>query len=194
MQSGRVRLAAGLIAVYAGLEFAIGVWAFTLLTEGRHYGTHVASASVSGFWAALIMGRVALAIARNPWPLTAVVRVSLAALIGCTALLAAGFSVATDVTAIIAGGLAAGPVFPSLLNATACRFPADRARGVIAVQTAAATAGQALVPATVGAIGGAFGLASVTLALVACASVAMALHQRLASGDEPARADVSLGY
>lgn len=179
LQSRLLWTSLAVFVLYAGLEFAIGVWTFTLFIEGRGYETLPASASVSGFWAGLIVTRLLLAMTRATVPLAPLVRAALIVLTMSTALLAAGLSLTTDMIAVALAGLAAGPIFPSLMNSTAERLGTVHAPRAIALQTAAATIGQAAVPSLVGVVGSAFGLSWIALGLVVCSACTLLLHEQL---------------
>ena len=49
-----------LFAVQTGVEVASALWAFIFLTEARGVGLGTAAATVSGYWAALLIGRLTL--------------------------------------------------------------------------------------------------------------------------------------
>ncbi|HEX8489289.1 MAG TPA: MFS transporter, partial [Propionibacteriaceae bacterium] len=116
------RAVAGLVlaAVNCGLESVVGLWAFVFLLEEVALPPTVAGAVVSGYWAALVIGRVLLgsvAERTGTWPVLAAAAV--------TAVCAAALVVAQQPTATAAGvvllGLAVAPIYPLLVLTTAER-------------------------------------------------------------------------
>jgi fucose permease len=72
-------------------------------------------------------------------------------------------------------GLAAGPVFPSLMSATPDRLGESHAHNAIGFQVAAAALGQSLLPTLVGLISPTLGLEVVGPALVTASVVLFAV-------------------
>lgn len=184
-----VWLSVALFLLYTGVETAAGQWAYTLFVEGRAMAPHVAGAAVSAYWGALAAGRVlAGLVAHRPTPAMLVRG-------GALAFLAGAVLVWLDLGQVLsfAGlglmGLAAAPIFPTLIAVTPSRFGADRAAAIIGVQVAAASLGIAGLPALAGALAARVGL-EVIPALLVLASVGLVLLHEVVvrAADGPGRA------
>ena len=136
------RAVAGLLlaAVDCGLESVVGLWAFVFLLEEVNLRPSLAGAVVSGYWAALVIGRVLLgSVAERvgTWPVLAAATVM--------AISAAALVVTQQPTATAAGvvllGLAVAPIYPLLVLTTAERTRADQVDRLVGFQAAASTVG-----------------------------------------------------
>jgi fucose permease len=165
---------------YTGVETAVGAWTFTLLTESRGMSAMAAGPTVSLFWAGLTAGRVlGAALGQRVVP-DHLVALCLAGVCFGTGLLAAGLDAATDAAGLLVAGVAAGPVFPTLIAMTPGRVGVASAGTVVGFQIAAAATGQALLPAMLGAVGDRLGVDVLGVGLVVLATVPLALHRVLA--------------
>lgn len=171
---------------YAGLELAVGTWAYSVLTESRDVAVTTAGPSVAGYWAGLTAGRLLGAIVLRTRPVAIVLRMTTLLLTASLALFAAHWSTATDVAALLLAGTAAGPIFPSLIATTPARMGTRHAANTIGMQIAAAALGQTVGPTLLGAIGRRHGLDALALTLPALAIVVALLVARL-SGRPPHR-------
>jgi fucose permease len=147
--------------LYTGLEAGIGVWSYTLLTEGRGVGPALAGAGVSGFWCGLTGGRLLGALSIESTSVPRLLRGCLLAIAAAAALLVADVSSGASLAAIVLAGLACGPVFPSLMSTTPERVGHERAARTVGLQIAAAALGAAALPAAVGAVAARAGIESV---------------------------------
>ncbi len=143
-----------LVAVDSGLEAAVGLWAFVYLLEAVNLEPGVAGVVVSGYWAALVVGRVLLgAVAERvgTWPVlgaASFLAVAAAALIVSRqpALSAAG---------VVLLGLAVAPIYPLLVLTTAERAAPGSVDRLVGFQAAASTVGAVTVSGLVGLLMGA---------------------------------------
>jgi fucose permease len=165
--------------VYTGLEGSIGVWSYTLLTEGRGVSGPMAGASVSAFFAGLTGGRLLAAVATGSVPVRSLLRGCLLAIAAAAALLAANVSHVASFAAVALAGFACGPVFPSLMSTTPARLGNEHVTSGVGLQVAAAAAGAAILPATVGVVARRVGLESVGALLLAMALASFALQEAL---------------
>ena len=165
---------------YTGVETAVGAWTFTLLTESRGMSPMTAGPALSLFWTGLTTGRILGAALAHRLPADRVVALCLACVCLGTGLLAAGMSIATDAAGLLIAGVAAGPVFPTLIATTPARVGVAAAGTVVGFQIAAAAAGQALLPTLLGVIGDRLGVGALGVGLVIMAMLPLALHQALA--------------
>lgn len=145
-----VWLGALAFGVYVAVEVAAGLWAYTLLTEGRGISDAVAGICVSGYWACLFLGRVVQGIVAERVGSGQVLWASLAGMVGgavLVALPAAGWVAALGLGII---GFSAAPVFPLMTLMTADRVGEAHADRTIGVQLGASALGGALLPGLVG--------------------------------------------
>jgi fucose permease len=169
--------------VYTGLEAAAGAWLFTLLVEARGLPVARAGSTVSVYWGCLMAGRLLFGVAVGLAPVRGMLRGTLALLVLAAALLALRQGPAWDLAAVVLLGLAAGPVFPSLIATTAARVGEAHAANAIGFQVAAAALGQSMLPALCGILAERGGLETLGPALLVAAVVLFAIHEAL-----PARA------
>ena len=171
----RPRAIAGLlvVAVEVGLESAVGLWAFVFLLEAKTLAPASAGIIVSGYWAAIVAGRILLGAAAErvgTWPVlasaTTVAVVAAALLMSHQPVIAAG---------IVILGLAAAPIYPLLVLTTAERTPANSVDRLIGFQAAAATLGSVIFASLVGLFMGAnpatFSSCALVLALASSAGI-----------------------
>jgi fucose permease len=184
--SATLRLASarlGMMAffLYVGLEATVGAWTFSLLSEARGVPLTTAGAWVSGYWAALTAGRVAFGFVASAARLARLLRGCLAAIAAGALLVALDAGDLATLVGLLLIGFACGPVFPSLIAATPARLGAAHTTNAVGFQVAAAAAGQSLIPAAVGVLADARGLAWVPPAVLALAAILYAAHEALAA-------------
>jgi fucose permease len=185
-----------LFFAYTGLELAIGAWTFTLLTEGRGLSMAMAGSSISLYWLGLTVGRVLGAMLGRRSSAESLVRGCLIALTGALALLAAGLSPHADLAALVLAGVAAGPVFPTLIATTPARVGGQHAANAVGFQIAAAAVGQSLLPSVLGVIADRLGLEALAAGLIVLGvfvvSLCVSMSRRVRGGaHEPARSHAS---
>lgn len=156
----------GLVAVECGLESVVGLWAFVFLYEAVGLEPAWAGGVVSGYWAALVIGRVLLgsvAARVGTWPVLAAASVLVTA---SAALVMSRHSAATALGVVLLG-LAVAPIYPLLVLTTAERTTACSADTLVGFQAAASTLGAVSCSGLVGLVMGAdlSGFASCVLAL-----------------------------
>jgi len=149
------RAVAGLlvVAVESGLEAAVGLWAFVFPLEAVMLKTATAGFAVSGYWAALVIGRVLLgSVAERvgTWPVLAA---STIMALSAAALLMSGQPIAA--AGVVLLGLAAAPIYPLLVLTTAERTSAGSVDRLVGFQAAVSTLGVATFATLVGLIMGA---------------------------------------
>jgi fucose permease len=165
--------------LYVGLEATAGVWVFSLLHGSRGVTMAAAGTVVSVYWAGLTVGRlVAATIPPGLGPGT-ILRVCIATMALAAAVLALDLGPAPTLAAVATLGIAAGPVFPTLMATTPERLAAAHTANAVGFQVAAAAVGQSLLPALVGTLADGLGLETLPIALLAGASLLAAVHERL---------------
>lgn len=161
--------------LYTGLEAAVGVWAFSLLTGARGIDPVTAGLWLGTFWLGLTAGRVGFGAIVRGRPLAPLLRLSLAAIVAGTLLLSLDLGEAADFAGLALTGLAMAPIFPSLIATTPRRLGAPHAANGVGFQVAAASLGQSLIPAFAGVAVARFGLESIGPVLVGGSALLLAL-------------------
>jgi fucose permease len=142
-------------ALQTGVESGTALWAYLFLTDARAVPSGPAAAAVSGYWIALLLGRVVLGpVATRTGPRPVLVACLAGMSVGATLLLLPGFA---SIGGIVLLGLCAAPMFPLLTLTTAERVGAAWTDRAIGLQSAASAAGSATLPALIGLLIGAFG-------------------------------------
>lgn len=170
---------APVFALQNGVESCATLWAYTYLTGARGVAPAVGAAAVSGYWIALVVGRLVLGPLADRVGARRVLVAGLAGMIGGAAL--AMLPGAAAIAGVVLLGFGAAPMFPLLTLTTADRVGAARADRSIGLQVAAAAAGSALAPAAAAwliAQAGTATLAPFLLALTAATAIAYAATSR----------------
>ena len=142
-------------ALQTGVESGTALWAYLFLTDARAVPSGIAAAAVSGYWIALLLGRVVLGpVATRTGPHPVLVACLAGMSVGAMLLLLPGFA---SVGGIVLLGMCAAPMFPLLTLTTAERVGAAWTDRAIGLQSAASAAGSATLPALIGLLIGAFG-------------------------------------
>jgi fucose permease len=136
-----------------------------------------AGSAVSAYWAALMIGRVLFALSLARARVATLLPLCMAGVAGGALLLALDLGSAVSIAGLALLGLAAGPIFPSLIAATPARFGAAHAANGVGVQVAAAALGQSLLPAAIGIAVARFGLEWAPRVLLAAALLLLALSR-----------------
>lgn len=162
------RAVAGLlvVALDCGLESVVGLWAFVFLLEAVRLEPAIAGVVVSGYWAALVIGRILLgSVAERvgTWPVLAA---STVMSVSAAALMLSRQPMATAVGVVVLG-LAVATIYPLLVLTTAERTTASSIDRLVGFQAAASTLGAVTFAGVVGLIMGAdlYGFAYCVFAL-----------------------------
>jgi MFS family permease len=170
------RAVAGLliVSVNTGLETVVGLWSFVFLLDAVALPTATAGLAVSGYWAALVVGRILLgAVAERvgTWPMLAAVTT---ATVIAAALVATRLPVLAAVGVLLLG-LATAPIYPLLVLTTSERTPTGSVDRLVGFQAAVSTLGAVTFTSLVGLLMGAdtalFGGSVVALAILTSAGI-----------------------
>jgi len=167
--------------LYTGLEISAGAWVYSLFTEQRGMARDAAGRWVSGYWACLTLGRLLFGWIAGRAPVDGLLRACTAATVLGAAGVALGGRGAAAGLGLALLGLACGPIYPSLIASTRDRVGEPHAANAVGFQVAAGALGVSLLPAALGLLAAALGLAVVGPALVVEALALFALHERIAS-------------
>ena len=168
--------------VYVGLEFTVGQWSFTLLTESRGVRADVAGALAGGYYGAIGVGRVLSGAVAHRVGVDRLVRFSMTAVLGGATLFAFGSPVEVAHVGLAVIGLGLAPVFPCLMARTPQRLGAEHAAHAVGFQVSAGMLGAALVPGLAGLLVEKTSLESVALFAVLLAVLLFIMHELLLSG------------
>jgi fucose permease len=161
-------------AAYAGVEYAVGLWAASLLVESRGLSHQTAGVWVGMYYASITVGRFATGLVSDRVGNRFLVRLGLAlATVGGMLLSIRPMSGAALV-GLLCLGLGFAPVYPCLVHETPRRFEPELARSVIGFQVGAAYVGGPILPALVGLIAARWGLESVPACIVGLVALVVA--------------------
>jgi fucose permease len=165
--------------LYSGVEVGIGVWTFTLFTEGRGIPSATAGFWLGAFWGGLTLGRLAASVVAGRIPAVALVR-------GCLVVLSLGAGLlwldrapAVGFAGLALSGAACGPVFPTLMSTTPGRVSSRHVAGAVGLQVAAAAVGAAFLPALLGVVARRLGLEALGPQIVGLALATLVAHEVL---------------
>ncbi|MEO7937638.1 MAG: MFS transporter [Burkholderiaceae bacterium] len=151
--------AASLYLVYTSVELGTGLWAASILVEGRGKSVAGAGVWVACFYGAIMAGRFAVGVVAERMGNRRLVRAGLAiAVLGAVLFAMGPLPEALSLLGLVLLGLGCAPIYPSLMHETSRRFDADTARRVIGRQVAFSYLGCALGPAALGLLAGRWGL------------------------------------
>jgi len=163
--------------LYVGLEFTVGQWSFTLLTESRGIHTDVAGVLAASYYGAIGVGRVLFGMIADRVGIDRLLRyATLGALIGALVFTFAPMQV-RDVGLVVIG-LGLAPVFPCMMARTPSRLSAY-ATHAFGFQVSAGMLGAALVPGLAGLLVEGRGLEVVAQFAVLLAAMLFATHELL---------------
>jgi fucose permease len=160
---------------YVGTEQAFGVWAFWLLSA-RGTDDDRARLVLTGYWAAITLGRFVIAGAASRVPPRRVLTIGTTLAVGAAvAIWFGGATIAAG--ALVVAGLGLAGVFPSLVALTPVRLGVERTRAVMGRQMAAASLGGAAIPALIGVVQQRSGAAAIGPSLVVVTATLFVLHR-----------------
>jgi fucose permease len=163
-------------ALQTGVESGTALWAYLFLTDARAVPSGIAAATVSGYWIALLLGRVVLGpVATRTGPGPVLVACLAGMGVGATLLLLPGFA---PVAGVVLLGLCAAPMYPLLTLTTPERVGASWTDRAIGLQSAASAAGSATLPALIGLLIGPFGSQVIAPSLLALVLLNTAVFAR----------------
>jgi fucose permease len=146
---------ASVFAMQTGVESGTALWTYLFLTDARAVQPGVAAATASGYWIALLLGRVVLGpVATRTRPRPVLLACMAGMVVGSTLLLLPGL---VPIGGVVLLGLSAAPMFPLLTLTTRDRVGAAWTDRAIGLQSAASAAGSATLPALIGLLIGPFG-------------------------------------
>jgi fucose permease len=172
---------------YTGLEAIAGVWAYSVLTSVRGLSMAHAGLGVSLYWTGLTVGRILFGFVVDRTSLAPLLRGALLLVVVGAGLVCSSVSPYSAVLGFALLGLGAGPIFPSFMADTPRRVGESHTTNAIGFQVAAAALGQASLPALVGYLARAHGLAVVAPSMLTAALVVLVLHEAMTAASRIGR-------
>jgi fucose permease len=164
----------GVFFLYTGLEVGAGQWEASFCRGHLNLSAGATGLATFGYWGALTVVRISLALLPRPVAPRTVVRAGSAlAVIAAAVIWWQPGTTVTIIAFVVLGGALAG-VFPALVTLTPVRIGERRAQHVIAWQVGAAAAGGAGISALIGLLIGATSLAVLGPSLTALAVLVVA--------------------
>jgi fucose permease len=175
-------LIAGLVVffVYTGLEVSAGQWETSYLRGHLGLSASAAGLAAFGYWGALTMVRIGLALPAKSIRAQRVIGVGLIVSVAAAALIWWQPDTAAPVAGFVLLGAALAGMFPALIAVTPQRIGEKRAAHAIAWQVGAAAGGGSAISALIGLAINASGLDVLGPALVALAVLLLAANTALA--------------
>ena len=161
-------LAPALYLAYAAVEISTGLWAGSLLVDGRGLEAKTAALWVSCFFGAIMLGRFATGLLTLRLGNRQLVRLGIAvASVGAALFASNALPAPLSLAGLVLLGLGCAPIYPCLMHETARRFEPVTAAKVISRQVGFAYVGAAIVPAALGYLATAAGLGAIMPAVLA---------------------------
>ena len=184
LRHARVWLSALLFLLYTGSEITVGVWAYTLLTEGRGSSPAAAGLVTGSYWATFTVGRIVAGIYAKRLGVDALIQSGLLGGLLGAILLGWNPLEATDLVAVALIGFAVAPIFPALVSGTSRRVGARFAANAIGMQMAAASLGTAIVPGLIGKLARQISLEIIPVCLIILFAALFGLYSAAKVGEE----------
>lgn len=168
-----------LFFLYVGLEFTVGQWCFTLMTESRGVAAGTAGMLAGAYYGAIGVGRIAAGVVAQRIGLDRLLRGSMTAALVGAAIFAFAASAELSYAGLILIGLGLAPVFPCLMARTPQRLGEAYAVHAVGFQVSAGMLGAALIPALAGVLAETWGLEFVAEFAVLLAGILFLTHELL---------------
>jgi len=152
--------------IYTGCEVALGIWAYSLLTEGRGVAPGSAGLIAGSFWGFFTIGRILAGLIAYKVNMRKLVIVALLMALTGAVLLAWNQSPLFSLIAVSLIGFSYAPIFPGLVTATESRVGKRHLTNAVGMQTSAAGLGGTVIASVVGVLAHRFGLNIVPFILV----------------------------
>ncbi|CDS05374.1 hypothetical protein LRAMOSA07903 [Lichtheimia ramosa] len=137
---------------YVGIEVTLGNWAYTFLINERSSDNDAMSHIMSGYWAGLCMGRIALGYITLRFGEKRMVYIYISVLISMLVVFWLVPNVPINATALVISGIALGPLFPTLLSIARQCVPCRLYAATVGFLSAFGSAGSAFFPFLTGVL------------------------------------------
>lgn len=173
-------LAPALYLAYAAVEISTGLWAGSLLVDGRGLDAKTAALWVSCFFGAIMLGRFATGLLTLKMGNRQLVRLGIAvASLGAALFSSNALPAPLSLAGLMLLGLGCAPIYPCLMHETARRFEPVTAAKVISRQVGFAYVGAAVVPAGLGYLAATAGLGAIMPAVLAALLLLLLMSEAL---------------
>lgn len=176
LRQPRVWLSMGLFAFYTGTEVALGIWSYTLLTEGRGIAPQTAGLWTGSYWAAFTLGRILAGVFAKRIGVNSMVFGGLSGALAGSLLLWWNPAEWTNLLAVALIGFSVAPIFPALVSGTSRRVGLPFAANTIGMQITAAGLGGVLIPSLVGVLARQFTVDIIPLCLTVLFVVLLGMY------------------
>jgi len=144
--------------LYTGVEFGIGQWAFTVMTESRGISLASAGTWVAIYWGSLAFGRAVFGFLVERFSVDVLLRLCLIGVAFGVVLFNISITPYTSYAGLTLVGFCAAPIFPSMISQTVVRVGKSYSTHAIGFQVSAAVMGGMTLPVISGLVGERFGL------------------------------------
>ncbi len=144
--------------LYTGVEFGIGQWAFTVMTESRGVSLASAGTWVAIYWGSLAFGRAVFGFLVERFSVDLLLRFCLIGVVIGVVLFNINITPYTSHLGLVLAGFCAAPIFPSMISQTVIRVGKSYSTHAIGFQISAAVMGGMTLPVISGLVGEQFGL------------------------------------
>jgi len=144
--------------LYTGVEFGIGQWAFTVMTESRGISLASAGSWVAIYWGSLALGRAVFGFLVERFSVDVLLRLCLIGVAFGVILFNINITPYTSYAGLALVGFCAAPIFPCMISQTVVRVGKSYSTHAIGFQVSAAVMGGMTLPVISGLVGEQFGL------------------------------------
>lgn len=144
--------------LYTGVEFGIGQWAFTVMTESRGISLASAGTWVAIYWGSLAFGRAVFGFLVERFSVDVLLRLCLIGVVFGVVLFNINITPYTSYAGLALVGFCAAPIFPCMISQTVVRVGKSYSIHAIGFQVSAAVMGGMTLPVISGLVGEHFGL------------------------------------
>ena len=174
-----VRLQMLFFFFYTGLEFGVGQWAFTVMTETRGISLAAAGTWVALFWAALAFGRILFGVLVERFDVDRLLGLCLLGVVAGAVSFSFEQSPVFSFIGLVLIGFCAAPIFPCMISQTANRVGKNHAPHAIGMQMSSAVLGAMTLPFASGIIAEHFGMNYLSLSFVIYAIIIACVFHRI---------------
>ena len=160
-----VWLSIGLFFVYMGVEYTLGTWTYTLLTESRGVPSELAGFWMGGYWGIFTAGRLMVGIFAGNVREQVIVGGGLVIALLSLVCLVLDINNGLNIIAVTITGLAIAPIMPALLSGTTTRVGVRYSANTIGIQVASMGVGAAAISSISGVIAQRFSLEAIPIFL-----------------------------
>lgn len=179
LQEPTVWLQIVIFFLYVGLEFTVGQWSFTVLTESRGVRPDVAGTLAGCYYGAIGVGRVLSGVIASRVGLDRLLRAAMVIVLVGVLMFAFGKPVEVGSAGLVIIGLGLAPIFPCLMTMTPVRLGAGIATHAVGFQVSSGMLGAALVPGLAGLFAEKLGLEVVARFAMTLATLLFVTHELL---------------